>query len=140
MELFVALQGLDGFKDSDFDVLWKYLEQNCGVYLKKIKEQAQLEESDFDLAMKSIEDAADRVDETQSGSVQKKAKEADLMKKVERCLETTLEAFSMFVFFGGVIVVIVLLQLNFYCIAITFNILARPSELAEESGTAWIKP
>lgn len=38
--------------------------------------------------MRGIEDAADRVDETASGSVQKKAKEADLMKKVERCLES----------------------------------------------------
>jgi len=34
-----------------------------------------LEESDFDTAMRSIEEAADRVDETASGSVQKKAKD-----------------------------------------------------------------
>lgn len=34
-----------------------------------------MEESDFDTAMRSIEEAADRVDETASGSVQKKAKD-----------------------------------------------------------------
>ena len=74
---------LEGFRDADFDALWKYLEQTCGVFLKKHKPKAALEEADFDSAMRSIEDAADRVDETASGSVQKKAKEADLMKKVE---------------------------------------------------------
>lgn len=74
---------LDNFQASDFDPLWKYLEQNCGVYLKKHKPIAVLEERDFDGALKGIEDAADRVDETAPGSVQKKAKEADLMKKVE---------------------------------------------------------
>ncbi|CAJ1330197.1 unnamed protein product [Effrenium voratum] len=74
---------LEGFKDADFDALWKYLEQTCGVYLKKVKPKAALEEADFDAAMRSIEQAADRVDETAPGSVQKKAKEADLMKKVE---------------------------------------------------------
>eukprot|EP00913_Durusdinium_trenchii_P020645 g19388.t2 len=74
---------LEGFRDADFDPLWKYLEQTCGVYLKKHKPKAALEEADFDSAMQGIEDAADRVDETVSGSVQKKAKEADLMKKVE---------------------------------------------------------
>lgn len=35
-----------------------------------------LEERDFDGALRSIEDAADRVDETAAGSVQKKAKES----------------------------------------------------------------
>ena len=34
-----------------------------------------LEERDFDGALKGIEDAADRVDETAPGSVQKKAKD-----------------------------------------------------------------
>jgi len=74
---------LDGFKDSDFEPLWKYIEQACGVYLKKHRPQAAVEEADFDSAMGGIEDAADRVDEASKGSVQKKAKEADLMKKVE---------------------------------------------------------
>ena len=74
---------LDGFKDSDFDPLWKFLEQSCGVYLKKHRPKAALEEGDFDAAMRSIEDGADRVDEATTGSVQKKAKEADLMKRVE---------------------------------------------------------
>mmetsp|Transcript_27497 Transcript_27497/g.51530 ORF Transcript_27497/g.51530 Transcript_27497/m.51530 type:complete len:446 (-) Transcript_27497:83-1420(-) len=73
---------LDGFRDSDFDALWRYFEP-LGVYLKKHKPQAELSEADFDAAMQSIEDAADRVDEASAGSVQKKAKEADLMKKVE---------------------------------------------------------
>lgn len=74
---------LDGFKESDFDPLWKFLEQSCGVYLKKHRPKAALEEGDFDAAMRSIEDGADRVDEATTGSVQKKAKEADLMKRVE---------------------------------------------------------
>lgn len=67
---------LDGFKDSDFEPLWKYIEQACGVYLKKHRPQAAVEEADFDSAMGGIEDAADRVDEASKGSVQKKAKEA----------------------------------------------------------------
>ena len=74
---------LDGFKNTDFDPLWKFFEQTCGVYLKKHRPKAALEESDFDAAMQSIEDGADRVDEAAKGSVQKKAKEADLMKRVE---------------------------------------------------------
>ncbi|CAE7580104.1 TMCO4 [Symbiodinium necroappetens] len=74
---------MDGFSDADFDALWRYFEQTCGVYLKKHRPVAALSEADFDLAMRSIEDAADRVDEASAGSVQKKAKEADLMKKVE---------------------------------------------------------
>eukprot|EP00930_Biecheleria_cincta_P049685 TRINITY_DN34882_c0_g1_i1.p1 TRINITY_DN34882_c0_g1~~TRINITY_DN34882_c0_g1_i1.p1 ORF type:complete len:470 (+),score=89.56 TRINITY_DN34882_c0_g1_i1:23-1411(+) len=77
------LLALDGFASADFDSLWRYFEQTCGVYLKKHRPIAALSEADFDSAMRSIEDAADRVDEAASQTVQKKAKEADLMKRVE---------------------------------------------------------
>ena len=73
---------LDGFKETDYDPLWKFLGQTCEVHLKKHRPKAALEEADFDAAMRSIEDGADRVDAAK-GSVQKKAKEADLMKIVE---------------------------------------------------------
>ncbi|CAE7795949.1 ftsH [Symbiodinium sp. CCMP2592] len=50
--------------------------------------------ADFDLAMRSIEDAADMVDEASAGSVQKKAKEADLMKKAESVCDVLDQAVS----------------------------------------------
>lgn len=68
-----------GCRRGDFDALWKYFEQ-LGVYLKRLRPKATLLVDDFDLAMCSMEDAADRVDEAHT-AVQKKAKEADLMKK-----------------------------------------------------------
>lgn len=73
---------LDGFSATDFDAVWKYFEQ-INVYVKKHKAVAALEEADFDAAMRGIEDAADKVDEAAQGSVPKKAREADLMIKVE---------------------------------------------------------
>jgi len=74
---------LEGFADGDFDQLWRFFEQNCAVYLRKHRAVAALSETDYDGAMRSIEDAADRVDDATKASVQKKAREADLMKKVE---------------------------------------------------------
>lgn len=73
---------LTGFAAGDFDVIWQYFYAHCGVYMKKHKVVAALSESDFDGAMRSIEDAADQVDEA-TQAVQKKAREADLMKKAE---------------------------------------------------------
>lgn len=74
---------LENFSPEDYDTLWRYFNQCCGVYMKKHARVAALAEDDFDQAARCVEDAADRVDEAAEGSVQKKAKEADLMKKVE---------------------------------------------------------
>jgi len=74
---------LENFSPEDYDTLWRYFNQCCGVYMKKHTRVAALAEDDFDHAARCVEDAADRVDEAAVGSVQKKAKEADLMKKVE---------------------------------------------------------
>lgn len=79
----VEVLALENFSPEDYDALWRYFEQCCNVYVKKHKAVAALSEEDFDTAMLAIEDAADRVDEASAGSVQKKAKEADLMKQVE---------------------------------------------------------
>lgn len=75
--------GLDGFNPKDYDALWKHFEESSGVYIKKHKAVAAINAADFDASMRAIEDAADMVDEAQSGGVRKKACEADLMKKVE---------------------------------------------------------
>eukprot|EP00933_Yihiella_yeosuensis_P039526 TRINITY_DN3358_c0_g2_i6.p1 TRINITY_DN3358_c0_g2~~TRINITY_DN3358_c0_g2_i6.p1 ORF type:complete len:483 (+),score=121.45 TRINITY_DN3358_c0_g2_i6:336-1784(+) len=77
------VMALDGFSSKDYDALWRYFEQTCGVYLKKHRPMAQVSEEDFDTAMRGIEGAADKVDDATAMSVQKKAREADLMKKVE---------------------------------------------------------
>jgi len=74
---------LSGFKASDFDTMWRHFESHCGVYIKKHRPAASLSEANFDAAMQSLERSADQVDEQKSGSVQKKAKEQDLLKKVE---------------------------------------------------------
>lgn len=74
---------LENFQPEDYDTLWRYFNQCCGVYMKKHTRVAALAEDDFDHAARCVEDAADRVDEAAVGSVNKKAKEADLMKKVE---------------------------------------------------------
>lgn len=78
----VEVLALENFSPEDYDALWRYFEQCCNVYVKKHKAVAALAEEDFDTAMLAIEDAADRVDEATAGSVQKKAKEADLMEQV----------------------------------------------------------
>ncbi|CAK0792995.1 unnamed protein product [Prorocentrum cordatum] len=75
---------LENFSHGDYDALWRYLEESCGVYLKKVKAVSAIAGGDFDAAMVAIEGAADRVDEAAAGTVQKKAKEAELMKQVER--------------------------------------------------------
>lgn len=72
---------LDGFAAPDYDVLWRFFEEHCGVFVKRHRPLAAIEEADFDKAMQAIEHAADRVDAARS--VQKKAGEADLMMKVE---------------------------------------------------------
>lgn len=74
---------LENFAPEDYDTLWRYFNQACNVYIKKHTRVAALAEADFDLAAHSVEEAADRVDAAPAGSVQKKSKEADLMKKVE---------------------------------------------------------
>merc|ERR1719181_34756 len=74
---------LKGFQPSDFDRLWRHFETHCQVYIKKHRAQASLTEEAFDGAMQTLERVADQVDEVASGSVQKKAKEQDLLKKVE---------------------------------------------------------
>eukprot|EP00445_Apocalathium_hangoei_P026374 CAMPEP_0203927108 /NCGR_PEP_ID=MMETSP0359-20131031/66563_1 /ASSEMBLY_ACC=CAM_ASM_000338 /TAXON_ID=268821 /ORGANISM="Scrippsiella Hangoei, Strain SHTV-5" /LENGTH=467 /DNA_ID=CAMNT_0050855819 /DNA_START=117 /DNA_END=1520 /DNA_ORIENTATION=+ len=75
--------GVDGIDTARFDDLWRFFEQTCGVYIKKHKLVAELSAQDFDGAMRGIEAAADKVDESAVGSVNKKAREADLMKRVE---------------------------------------------------------
>eukprot|EP00929_Paragymnodinium_shiwhaense_P078622 TRINITY_DN40775_c0_g1_i1.p1 TRINITY_DN40775_c0_g1~~TRINITY_DN40775_c0_g1_i1.p1 ORF type:complete len:560 (+),score=167.71 TRINITY_DN40775_c0_g1_i1:85-1764(+) len=77
------VMALDGFKPEHYDELWRYFKESCEVYIRKHKVVAALQEADFDAAMKRIEDAADSVDESAARTVQKRAKEADLMKKVE---------------------------------------------------------
>mmetsp|Transcript_106371 Transcript_106371/g.297824 ORF Transcript_106371/g.297824 Transcript_106371/m.297824 type:complete len:495 (+) Transcript_106371:84-1568(+) len=75
--------GFDRFQPQVFDDLWRYFEQNCGVYVKKHRLVADLCAKDFDAAMRGLEEAADRVDEAAPQSVTKKAREVDLMKRVE---------------------------------------------------------
>eukprot|EP00448_Togula_jolla_P021396 CAMPEP_0170581704 /NCGR_PEP_ID=MMETSP0224-20130122/7185_1 /TAXON_ID=285029 /ORGANISM="Togula jolla, Strain CCCM 725" /LENGTH=389 /DNA_ID=CAMNT_0010904865 /DNA_START=78 /DNA_END=1244 /DNA_ORIENTATION=+ len=58
----------EGNHASRFDTAWLYERDDGG---------------DFDVAMLSLEDCADRVDEVGQGSVQKKAREADLLVCVE---------------------------------------------------------
>jgi len=74
---------LAGFAPSDYDTIWRYFEQACGVYVKKHRITATLTEADFDNALRGFEEAADRVDEAPGGGVQKKGREFDLLKKVE---------------------------------------------------------
>lgn len=74
---------LEGFQASDYDTLWRHLNDSCGVYIKKHKPNSSISEAAFDAAMQSLEHSADQVDEARSGSVQKKSKEQDLLKKVE---------------------------------------------------------
>lgn len=74
---------LDGFANEDFDNIWRYFEQACGVHVKKHRKVAALDAEDFDLAERGLEDAADRVDEAAAGSPLKKGRELDLLKLVE---------------------------------------------------------
>lgn len=74
---------LEGFNASDFDVLWRHFEEYSGVYIRKHRPASSLSEASFDTAMQSLERSADKVDEAAAGSVLKKAKEQDLLKKVE---------------------------------------------------------
>mmetsp|Transcript_101037 Transcript_101037/g.253361 ORF Transcript_101037/g.253361 Transcript_101037/m.253361 type:complete len:438 (-) Transcript_101037:152-1465(-) len=75
--------GFSGFRPEDYDSIWRFLQQQSGVFLKKHQARAAFSEADFDAAQQRIEEAADRVDEAQEGSARKKAREADLMKIVE---------------------------------------------------------
>lgn len=83
---------LDGFVASDFDKLWRHFKEHCEVYMKKHQPVATLSEAAFDAAMQSLELSADVVDEAPSGSVQKKSKEMDLLKKVEGVRDGLTEA------------------------------------------------
>lgn len=74
---------LEGFAPTDFDTLWRHFESYCGVYIKKHRPVAAVSEANFDAAMQGLEQAADQVDASASGSVAKKAREQDLLKKVE---------------------------------------------------------
>jgi hypothetical protein len=74
--------GFDNLPLDSFDSVWRYFEQNCNVYVKRLKPTVSIKEADFDTALAAIEASADRVDEAQ-GDVQKKAREADLIQKVE---------------------------------------------------------
>jgi len=74
---------LEGFQAADFDKLWHHFESCCGVYIRKHRRKSKASEAHFDAAMHAIEEAADMLDEMESGSVQKKAREADLMKQIE---------------------------------------------------------
>lgn len=85
---------LDGFGNDDFDNIWRYFEQSCGVHVKKHRKVASLDAEDFDQAMRGIEDAADRVDEAAQGSPQKKGRELDMLKKVENARDGLEEAVS----------------------------------------------
>lgn len=81
-----SLAGWDGFDVRDtavFDRLWRHFGDTYGVYIKKHKPVIELSAEDFDAAMRVVAEAADRVDEAAAGSVFKKAREADLMKRVE---------------------------------------------------------
>ena len=49
---------LSNFAPEDFDTLWRFFEQCCGVYVKRHHAVAAVSESDFDGAMRGIEDAA----------------------------------------------------------------------------------
>lgn len=73
---------LDGFSPKDYDLLWRFFSEH-EVFLKKHKPQAAISEEAFDAAMQKIEESADAVDDAGWGSVQKRAREADLMVKVE---------------------------------------------------------
>uniref|UniRef100_A0A7S4S4R6 PH domain-containing protein n=1 Tax=Alexandrium monilatum TaxID=311494 RepID=A0A7S4S4R6_9DINO len=85
---------VEGFANEDFDNIWRYFEQSCGVHVKKHRQVAALDPEDFDHAMKGIEDAADRVDETTQGSSQKKGRELDMLKRVENVRDGLDEAVS----------------------------------------------
>lgn len=74
---------LSGFSPGDFEPLWRHFKEEWGVFIQKHRLTAAVEEADFDKAMCIVEAYADSVDEAEKGSVQKKAREADLMKKVE---------------------------------------------------------
>jgi len=83
---------LEGFAPADFDKLWRHFEQHSQVYIKKVRHVAAVSEEAYDNAMRGLERGADQVDECPSGSVQKKAREADLMKKVENVRDGLEEA------------------------------------------------
>jgi len=85
---------LDGFPNEEFDSIWRYFEQSCGVHVKKHRQVASLDAEDWDRAMRGIEDAADRVDEAAQGSPQKKGRELDMLKKVENARDGLEEAVS----------------------------------------------
>merc|ERR1719210_1025325 len=70
---------LEGFASNHFDDLFRYFREFCNVHIKKHKLIVSIDESDFDVAMQQLEEAADRVDECEPGSVNKKAREAELM-------------------------------------------------------------
>lgn len=77
------MMALEGFQAGDFDKLWHYFQSQCNVYIKQHRRESEVSEENFDAAMHDIERAADMVDEAGPGSAQKKAREADLMKKIE---------------------------------------------------------
>jgi len=78
-----SVLSVEGFANTDFDTLHRHFSEHCGVYIKKHRPAASLSEANFDSAMQSLEKSADQVDAQTSGSVMKKSKEQDLLKKVE---------------------------------------------------------
>mmetsp|Transcript_102127 Transcript_102127/g.284357 ORF Transcript_102127/g.284357 Transcript_102127/m.284357 type:complete len:473 (-) Transcript_102127:201-1619(-) len=85
---------LAGFANEDFDNIWRYFEQTCGIHVKKHRAVTVLDVDDFDRAQRGLEDAADRVDEAARGSPLKKGRELDLLKRVENLRDGLDEAVS----------------------------------------------
>jgi len=74
---------LQGFRAADFDALWRYLGTFSNTYLHKIPLRSSCTATEFDEALLQFESAAERVSESASGSVQRKARENNVMQTVE---------------------------------------------------------
>jgi len=75
--------GLSGFQAPDYDKLWKHL-NGKGVFIKKVEKKGSTNTAEFDAVLVNIEAAADEVDRAEAGTVSKKAREGDLLGKLEQ--------------------------------------------------------
>jgi len=73
---------LGGFSVKDYDVLWQHFSRTCGVYIRKRRQSLVLSE-DLEGKLMELEGAVEHINDAPPGTVQKQAKEADFMSKVE---------------------------------------------------------
>uniref|UniRef100_A0A7S0ZVI3 PH domain-containing protein n=1 Tax=Noctiluca scintillans TaxID=2966 RepID=A0A7S0ZVI3_NOCSC len=84
------LTAFSGFSATDFPVISMHLEKHCGVILRKHRQRHRTVSEDFLAQLWELEMSAAQVGDAYPGTVQKQAKESDLLSVVEEtrdCLD-----------------------------------------------------